>query len=162
MPSNSHHISQTDRPTSLSPHQAEPPLRTPWGWLTELSFSCARVCSCWSAAFSSTSPPVAGEGKKHPFQAGAECQCRREKVRRRRGGWGCEWEGELEEGEGGSSMRPAYLVLLPAAFPRISLHHRGPRHNFILSCFHLFCSLCVETYLICPGSQSLPSQPDSA
>lgn len=45
-----------------------------------------------------------------------------EKVRRRRDGWGCEWEGELVKREGSPSLRPASLVLLPSQqyFPKPS------------------------------------------
>lgn len=58
---------------SLSPHHLPSSVsqagwasfsRTPYGWLTELSVSCVRVCSCSSAAFSATSPLVTGGFKK--------------------------------------------------------------------------------------------------
>lgn len=91
--------------------------RPPLVGLTEPGFSCVRVCSCWCAAFSSTSPPptvTEGEKKIPRFQAGVDWQCRREKVRWRRDGWGCEWEGELLKREGSPSLRPAYLLLLPS------------------------------------------------
>lgn len=60
------------------------------------------------------------------------------------------------EREGSSSMRPAHLLLSPAPFPGISLHHRGAQTRF---------HSVLLPFLLLPerGDVSdLASQPDSA
>lgn len=76
------------------------------GPLTEQSCSCLRIWSCWSAAFSSTSPLAEVRKKKTP--ACRQEQSDSEEGRKRRGG---EREGEPARGRAVWRTKPAYLVL---------------------------------------------------
>lgn len=90
--------------------------------------------------------------EKTPFPGRSRLTVQKGKVRRRRDGWGCEWEGELVKREGGSSMRPAYLLLLLSQqyfskpFPiffYLHFYHRGP--DVSLFCHSsVYSAACVE------------------